>query len=93
MTPRAPRNNSTEAKPTDEETATEGAERYMWAFQQGSRIVLSIPGLRDLKLSIREARTIGTMLIETANEASQNRKQQRAQRQHGTETKDQEQES
>jgi hypothetical protein len=93
MTARAPRNNSTEANPAAEETATEGAERYMWAFQQGNRIVLSIPGLRDLKLSIREARTIGKMLIETADEASHNRRQQRAQRQHGTETEDHEKES
>lgn len=93
MTARTPRNNSTEAKSATEETATEGAERYMWAFQQGNRIVLSIPGLRDLKLSIREARTIGTMLIETADEASQNRRPQRAEHQHGTETEDHEQES
>ena len=92
MTRRAPRNNSTEAKSAAEETATEGAERYMWAFQQGHRIVLSIPGLRDLKLSIREARTIGTMLIETASEASQNRRKRRVQRQHGTAIEDYEQE-
>lgn len=91
MTARAPRNNSTEAKPAAEETAAEGAERYMWAFQQGNRIVLSIPGIRDLKLGIREARTIGNMLIETADEASQNRRRQRAEHQNGTETKDHEQ--
>ena len=92
MTARAPRNNSTEANSAVEETAADGAERYMWAFQQGNRIVLSIPGLRDLKLSIREARTIGTMLIETADEASRNCRQQRAEHQHETETEDHEQE-
>jgi hypothetical protein len=92
MTAHPPHNNSTEPNPTTEETATEGAERYMWAFQQGNRIVLSIPGLRDLKLSIREARTIGKMLIETADEASHNRRKQRTQRQHGTETEDHTQE-
>ena len=92
MTAHPPHHNSTEANPTTEETATEGAERYMWAFQQGNRIILSIPGLRDLKLSIREARTIGKMLIETADEASHNRRKQRAQRQHRTKTEDHEQE-
>lgn len=49
---------------------SDGAERYMWAFPDGDEVVLSIPGLRDLKLSPDDARTAGQMLIETAEEVS-----------------------
>jgi hypothetical protein len=51
-----------------EDDGSEGAERYMWAFRDGKAIVLSIPGIRDLKLSVDEARTIGRMLMETADD-------------------------
>lgn len=46
----------------------EGAERYMWVFPEGHHIVLTIPGLRDLKLNVNDARTIGEILIQTADE-------------------------
>lgn len=48
----------------------EGAERYMWAFSEGNSVVLAIPGLRDLTLDADEARTIGKMLIQTADEVT-----------------------
>lgn len=48
----------------------EGAERYMWAFPDGDRVVLSIPGVRDLEFSSDEARSVGEMLIATANDVS-----------------------
>lgn len=55
----------------------EGAERYMWVVPEGNLIVLTIPGLRDLKLDVTEARTIGEMLIQVANEMTQNDENQR----------------
>jgi hypothetical protein len=54
----------------------EGAERYMWAFQEGNSVVLTIPGLRDLTLDADEARTIGKMLIETADEIIEHHRNQ-----------------
>jgi hypothetical protein len=42
----------------------------MWSFVQANQVVLSIPGLRDLELSADDARAIGEMLIEHADEAS-----------------------
>jgi hypothetical protein len=52
-----------------EDGGDEGAERYMWAFREGTAVILSIPGIRDLTLSADEARTIGRMLIDTADDA------------------------
>jgi hypothetical protein len=49
----------------------EGAERYMWAFPEGNHVVLAIPGLRDLKLDPEEARTIGKILDQTADEITE----------------------
>jgi hypothetical protein len=49
----------------------EGAERYMWAFREGNQVVLAIPGLRDLTLDADEARTIGKLLIQTADEITE----------------------
>ncbi|MGH3708817.1 MAG: hypothetical protein ACRDRQ_12095 [Pseudonocardiaceae bacterium] len=49
----------------------EGAERYMWAFSEGDQVVLAIPGLRDLTLDAHEARTVGIMLIQTADEITE----------------------
>ena len=46
----------------------EDAERYMWVFPEGDHIVLTIPGLRDLELGVNDARTIGEILIQTADE-------------------------
>lgn len=68
MTKRARRAQPDGAVYSGKEVVDEGAERYMWAFPEGDGIVLSIPGLRDLKLSVSEARTIGGMLIRTADE-------------------------
>lgn len=73
MTKRARRARPVGAMSPDEEVVDEGAERYMWAFSEGDRVVLSIPGLRDLKLSVNEARTIGEMLIRTADEIAVHR--------------------
>jgi hypothetical protein len=49
----------------------EGAERYMWAFREENQVVLVIPGLRDLTLDAHEARTVGIMLIQTADEITE----------------------
>ncbi|MBV9143513.1 MAG: hypothetical protein JO115_21810 [Pseudonocardiales bacterium] len=45
----------------------DGAERYIWAFPEGDHVVLVIPGLRNLILEATEARTIGEILIQTAD--------------------------
>lgn len=70
MTKRARRAQPVGAMSSGKEVADEGSERYMWAFPEGDGVVLSIPGLRDLKLSLSEARTIGEMLIRTADETT-----------------------
>jgi hypothetical protein len=49
----------------------EGAERYIWVFPDGERLVLAIPGLRGLKFSVEEARAVGEMLIQAADETVQ----------------------
>lgn len=54
----------------------EGAERYMWAFREGNQVVLAIPGLRDLTLDADEARTIGKLLIQTADEVTEHHRNQ-----------------
>jgi hypothetical protein len=54
----------------------EGAERYMWVFPEGNHIVLTIPGLRDLKLNVNDARAIGEILIQTADEMTKHRNNQ-----------------
>jgi hypothetical protein len=55
----------------------EGAERYMWVVPEGDHIVLAIPGLRNLKLDATEARTIGEMLIQAADEMVKHHRNQR----------------
>jgi hypothetical protein len=50
----------------------EGAERYIWVFPEGQQLVLAIPGLRGLKFSVDEARSVGEMLIQTADEITAN---------------------
>lgn len=52
-----------------QDTDAQGAERYMWTFPDKDEIILSIPGLRDLRLTIPEAIAVGEMLIEAANDA------------------------
>jgi hypothetical protein len=49
----------------------EGAERYIWVFPEGDRIVLAIPGLRGLAFSMQEARAVGEMLIQAADEMTE----------------------
>jgi hypothetical protein len=71
MTTRARRTQSIEAKSSDKGIVDEGAERYIWVFPEGNRLVLAIPGLRGLNFSVQEARSIGEMLIQTADEMTQ----------------------
>lgn len=48
----------------------------MWVFPEGHHIVLTIPGLRDLELTVNDARTIGEILIQTADEMTKHRNDQ-----------------
>lgn len=70
MSTRARRSRAPKANPADG-IVVEGAERYIWVFPDGDRLVLAIPGLRGLKFSIEEARAIGEMLIHAAGETVQ----------------------
>ena len=70
MSTRARRSRAPKANPSDG-IVVEGAERYLWVFPDGDRLVLAIPGLRGLKFSIDEARAIGEMLINAADETVQ----------------------
>jgi hypothetical protein len=68
MTRRARRSQSVEVKSSGKGVVDEGAERYIWVFPEEDRLVLAIPGLRGLKFSVDEARAIGEMLIQAADE-------------------------
>jgi hypothetical protein len=68
MTTRARRSQAVEDKSSSKGIVDEGAERYVWVFPEGNQVVLAIPGLRGLKFSINEARTVGEMLIQAADE-------------------------
>ena len=68
MTTREQRSHAVEAQASDKGVVDDGAERYIWVFLEGNRVVLAIPGLRGLKFSIDEARTVGEMLIQAADE-------------------------
>jgi hypothetical protein len=68
MTTPPRRSHAVETKAGNEGVVDEGAERYIWVFPEENRVVLAIPGLRGLKFSIDEARTVGEMLIQTAEE-------------------------
>lgn len=68
MTTRARRSHAAKAKSSDAGIVEEGAERYIWVFQEDNQIVLAIPGLRGLKFSVDEARAVGEMLIQAADE-------------------------
>jgi hypothetical protein len=61
------------------EDGDEGAERYMWAFREGATVILSIPGIRDLNLSADEARTIGRMLMDTADDVDREKSSNKGQ--------------
>lgn len=74
MTRQARREESSSAPSPREDLGDEGAERYMWAFPEGNHVVLTIPGLRDLKLDPEEARTIGKILAQTADEITEHHK-------------------
>jgi hypothetical protein len=67
MTTRTRRSRGHKASPSDG-IVVEGAERYIWVFPDGDRLVLAIPGLRGLKFSVEEARAVGEMLIHAADE-------------------------
>jgi hypothetical protein len=71
MTRQARRGKTPSAPSPLEDLGDEGAERYMWAFPEGNQVVLAIPGLRDLKLDPEEARTIGKILAQTADEITE----------------------
>jgi hypothetical protein len=71
MTTRARRSQAVEASSSGKGTVDEGAERYIWVFPEGNQLVLAIPGLRGLKFSIYEARAIGEMLIQAADEMAE----------------------
>jgi hypothetical protein len=60
--------HAVEAKTDGKGVVDDGAERYIWVFPEENHVVLAIPGLRGLKFSIDEARTVGEMLIQTADE-------------------------
>ena len=70
MNTRARRSRAPKVNPSDG-IVVEGAERYLWVFPDGERLVLAIPGLRGLKFSIEEARAVGEMLIHAADETVQ----------------------
>lgn len=72
MTARARRDKRPDAKTPLGKLGDKGAERYMWVFPEEHHVVLAIPGIRDLKLSAHEARAIGEMLIQTADELPSN---------------------
>jgi len=69
MSTRARRSRAHKANRSDG-IVVEGAERYIWVFPDGDRLVLA-PGLRGLKFSIEEARAVGEMLIQAADETVQ----------------------
>ena len=74
MTTPPRRSHAVEAKAEGKGVVDEGAERYIWVFPEDNRVVLTIPGLRGLKFSIDEAKTVGEMLIQTADEMTKNHK-------------------
>ncbi|MBV9030572.1 MAG: hypothetical protein JO364_09730 [Pseudonocardiales bacterium] len=72
MTARARRDKRPDARTPLGKLGDKGAERYMWVFPEEHHVVLTIPGIRDLKLTAHEARAIGEMLIQTADELTNN---------------------
>jgi hypothetical protein len=71
MTTRARRSQAVEVKSSGKGVVDEGVERYIWVFPEGNQLVLAIPGLRGLKFSINEARAVGEMLIQAADEMAE----------------------
>ena len=68
MTTPPRRSHAVEAKTDGKGVVDDGAERYIWVFPEQNQVVLAIPGLRGLKFSIDEARAVGEMLIQAADE-------------------------
>lgn len=77
MTTRARRSRSTEVKWSNAGIVEEGAERYIWVFPEENQLVLAIPGLRGLKFSVDEGRAVGEMLIQAADEMTNNHRNPR----------------
>ncbi len=77
MTTRARPARSVEAKASDAGIVEEGAERYIWVFPEENHLVLAIPGLRGLKFGVDEARSVGEMLIQAADEMTVNHRNPR----------------
>jgi hypothetical protein len=71
MTEQARRDKTPHVASPIDNLGDEGVERYMWAFREGKQVVLAIPGLRDLTLDADEARAIGKLLIQTADEITE----------------------
>jgi hypothetical protein len=74
---RTRRTRSTKAKSCVAGIVEEGAERYIWVYPEGKQLVLAIPGLRGLKFTVDEARAMGEMLIQAADEMTTNHRNQR----------------
>jgi hypothetical protein len=68
MTTRTRRLQPVESTVSGKGVVDEGAERYIWVFPEGEQLVLAIPGLRGLKFSVDEARAVGEMLTQAADE-------------------------
>lgn len=66
------RSRSAKVKSGNAGIVEEGAERYIWVFPEGNQLVLAIPGLRGLKFSVDEGRAVGEMLIQAADEMTNN---------------------
>ena len=73
MSTRAQRGKAPYTRSPQASLGDEGVERYMWVSTEENQIVLTIPGLRDLKLGVDDARAIGTILIQTADEMTKHR--------------------
>jgi hypothetical protein len=76
MTGQARRGKTSHDTPSVGSLGDEGVERYIWAFSEGNQVLLSIPGLRDLTLDADEARALGKLLIQTADELTEHHRNQ-----------------
>jgi hypothetical protein len=72
MTRKTRRSRSTKDQSFGAGIVEEGAERYIWIYPEGQQLILAIPGLRGLRFSIEEARTVADMLTQAADEMTTN---------------------
>jgi len=72
MTRKTRRTRSTKDQSFAAGIVEEGAERYIWIYPEGQQLILAIPGLRGLRFSIEEARTVADMLTQAADEMTTN---------------------